>query len=91
MPRYRIGSTIEYDGTGRTIGGSVFVPVGEPPSGGWPMVGYAHGTCGLADATAPSRAGLSKLERQHVAAWLAAGRAVAATDYEGLAIPGPHP
>src|SRR3712207_9525068 len=32
-----------------------------------------------------------RLEREHVAAWLAAGYAVTATDYEGLATPGPHP
>ncbi|MFI6169134.1 lipase family protein [Nocardia sp. NPDC051052] len=89
---YRIHyRSIGYDGAGRTIGGSVFVPAGDPPSGGWPVVGYAHGTCGLADATAPSRVGLSKQERLHVGAWLAAGWVVAATDYEGLATPGPHP
>ncbi|PXX71402.1 EF hand domain-containing protein [Nocardia tenerifensis] len=82
---------IGYEGIGRTISGSVFVPAGDPPPGGWPVVAYAHGTCGLADTTAPSRAGLSKLERRHVGAWLSAGWAVAATDYEGLATPGPHP
>ncbi|MEU0868769.1 lipase family protein [Nocardia brasiliensis] len=89
---YRIHyRSIGYDGARRTIGGSVFVPTGAAPPGGWPVVGYAHGTCGLADTTAPSRAGLSKLERLHVGAWLSAGWAVAATDYEGLATPGPHP
>lgn len=89
---YRIHyRSIGYDGAGRTIGGSVFVPGGAPPAGGWPVVGYAHGTCGLADGTAPSRVGLSRLERAHVAAWLGAGWVVAATDYEGLATPGPHP
>jgi Ca2+-binding EF-hand superfamily protein/fermentation-respiration switch protein FrsA (DUF1100 family) len=55
------------------------------------VVSYAHGTTGLADHCAPSRAGLSRLEREHVARWLAAGYVVAATDYEGLASAGPHP
>jgi predicted esterase len=55
------------------------------------VVSYAHGTTGLADHCAPSRVGLTPRERDHVARWLAAGYAVTATDYEGLATPGPHP
>ncbi|HEY1178418.1 MAG TPA: lipase family protein, partial [Phytomonospora sp.] len=80
-----------YDGGGRLVTGSVFVPAGRAPEGGWPVIGFAHGTTGLSDAAAPSRAGLPRLERAHVSAWLAGGYAVAATDYEGLATPGPHP
>jgi dienelactone hydrolase len=80
-----------YDGSLRAVSGSVFVPVGSAPPGGWPVVSYAHGTTGLADHCAPSRVGLPRRERDHVSRWLAAGYAVAATDYEGLATPGPHP
>ncbi|MGM1060204.1 lipase family protein [Saccharothrix sp. Mg75] len=80
-----------YDGTGRRVSGSVFLPRRDAPPGGWPVVAYAHGTTGLADHCAPSEAGLSRLEREHVGRWLVAGYAVAATDYEGLATPGPHP
>ncbi len=83
--------SVGYDGTGREVSGSVFLPAGAAPAGGWPVVSYAHGTTGLSDLCAPSRAGLTKLERQHVSRWLAAGYVVAATDYEGLATPGPHP
>ncbi len=82
---------VGYNGAGREVSGSVFLPVGEPPTGGWPVVSFAHGTTGLADHCAPSRTGLSRLEREHVARWLAAGYVVAATDYEGLATSGPHP
>ncbi len=82
---------VGYDGTGRAVSGSVFLPVGSAPAGGWPVVSYAHGTTGLADHCAPSRTGLTRLERRHVDRWLTAGYAVAATDYEGLATPGPHP
>ncbi|QFZ19290.1 lipase family protein [Saccharothrix syringae] len=78
-----------YDGSGRAVSGSVFLPADPAP--GRPVVSYAHGTTGLADRCAPSTAGLTRLERAHVARWLAAGYAVAATDYEGLATPGPHP
>ncbi|HEX6360964.1 lipase family protein [Actinophytocola sp.] len=77
---------VGYDGTRRAVSGSVFVPFGSAPPAGWPVVSYAHGTTGLA-----SRAGLTRREREHVARWLAAGYAVATTDYEGLATPGPHP
>lgn len=80
-----------YDGAGREVSGSVFLPAGAAPREGWPVVSYAHGTTGLADHCAPSRTGLSRLEREHVDRWLAAGFVVAATDYEGLATAGPHP
>ncbi|WP_169813118.1 lipase family protein [Nocardia jejuensis] len=82
---------VGYDGSGRIVSGSVFVPVGDPPDTGWPVVGYAHGTTGLSDRTAPSVAGLSRPESRHVATWLNAGYLVTVTDYEGLASPGPHP
>lgn len=80
-----------YDGEPRRVGGSVFLPAGEPPAHGWPVVSYAHGTTGLSAGCAPSRTGLSRLERAHVDRWLTAGHAVAATDYEGLDALGPHP
>ena len=82
---------VGHDGASRAVSGSVFVPVGSAPPSGWPVVSYAHGTTGLADHCAPSRVGLTRGEREHVDRWLAAGYAVAATDYEGLATPGPHP
>ncbi|WP_194835393.1 lipase family protein [Nocardia sp. XZ_19_369] len=82
---------IGYDGSGRIVSGSVFVPAGDPPRDGWPVVSYAHGTTGLSDRTAPSVIGLSRPESRHVATWLEAGYVVTVTDYEGLASPGPHP
>jgi predicted esterase len=82
---------VGYDGERRVVSGSVFVPVGSAPPGGWPVVSYAHGTTGLADHCAPSRVGLTRGERAHVARWLGAGYAVTVTDYEGLATAGPHP
>jgi acetyl esterase/lipase len=82
---------VGYDGAGREVTGSVYLPGGDAPPGGWPVVSFAHGTTGLADNCAPSVVGLTRLEREHVARWLAAGYVVAATDYEGLSTPGPHP
>jgi dipeptidyl aminopeptidase/acylaminoacyl peptidase len=73
------------------VTGVVIVPAGAAPSGGRGIVAWAHGTSGIADACAPSTntwlfgsiAGLSELLKR--------GYIVAATDYQGLGGPGPHP
>ncbi|WP_194819174.1 lipase family protein [Nocardia sp. XZ_19_385] len=81
----------DYSGRPQIVTASVFVPPGSPPSDGWPVIGYAHGTTGLGTAAAPSRTGFLRLELDHIDGWLTAGNVVAATDYEGLSAPGPHP
>jgi pimeloyl-ACP methyl ester carboxylesterase len=70
------------------VSGVVLAPGGPAPPGGRPVLSWAHGTTGGADACAPSRAGL---EIPYVDELLAAGYVVAATDFEGLGTPGPHP
>jgi dienelactone hydrolase len=78
------------------VSGLVVAPTGDPPSGGWPVIGYAHGTTGLADRCAPSKAATpatsaaSTAELPLPALW-DRGFVVAATDYEGLGTPGRHP
>jgi hypothetical protein len=67
-----------YDGSGRATGGSVFLPFGSPPPGGWPVISYATGLA--PELTVP--------ERVHVARWLTAGYAVTVADHHTL---GPHP
>jgi pimeloyl-ACP methyl ester carboxylesterase len=81
-----------------TISGSVSVPKGKPPKGGWPVITWAHGTTGVADICAPSRDGLDPSAvtgetyiNGDLNAWLRAGYAVLRTDYEGLGTPGKHP
>jgi acetyl esterase/lipase len=73
------------------VSGAVFTPVGTPPANGWPVVAWAHGTVGIADPCAPSTAGRSERDINYLKAWLAAGYAIVATDYEGLGTPGPLP
>jgi alpha-beta hydrolase superfamily lysophospholipase len=80
------------------ISGSVSVPKGKPPKGGWPVITWAHGTTGVADICAPSRDGLDPSAdtgetyiNGDLNAWLQAGYAVLRTDYEGLGTPGKHP
>ncbi|MFJ9909929.1 alpha/beta hydrolase family protein [Streptomyces sp. NPDC101152] len=74
------------------VSGTVLVPPGAPPHGGWPVVSWAHGTTGVADSCAPSQlANLgSDAYAQEVRALLQAGYAVTASDYPGLGTPGMH-
>lgn len=69
----------------------VFTPITPPPVGGWPIVVWAHGTTGVADACAPSKAALADSTKDLISKLLAAGYVVVAPDYEGLGTPGIHP
>ncbi|QVR69061.1 alpha/beta fold hydrolase [Acinetobacter sp. BHS4] len=69
----------------------VFTPNTPPPVGGWPIVVWAHGTTGVADACAPSKAVLADSTKDLISKLLAAGYVVVAPDYEGLGTPGIHP
>ncbi len=75
------------------VSGMVAIPKGRAPKGGWPVITWAHGTTGIADACAPSRlpAGTGGLNIPMLESWIKAGYAVVRTDYEGLGGPGPHP
>jgi dienelactone hydrolase len=85
-------------GAKTAVSGTVSVPKGKVPKGGWPVITWAHGTTGVADACAPSRD--SATSPAHLAIsyiypdlneWLRAGYAVVQTDYQGLGTPGKHP
>ncbi|WP_391485715.1 alpha/beta hydrolase [Acinetobacter pittii] len=69
----------------------VFTPNTPPPVGGWPIVVWAHGTTGVADACAPSKAALTESTKDLISKLLAAGYVVVAPDYEGLGTSGIHP
>jgi hypothetical protein len=89
---YRIRYTsTSFTGVQNVVSGAVFVPKGTPPILGWPVISWAHGTVGVADPCAPSTAGRSQRDIDFLSAWLGAGFAVAATDYEGLGTPDRHP
>lgn len=60
------------------------------PSKGYPIVVWAHGTTGVADACAPSSQGLGSYASV-IQALLNAGYIVVAPDYEGLGTVGNHP
>jgi len=80
------------------VSGTLSIPKGRAPKGGWPVVAYGHGTTGIADVCAPSRDGAGNPAHGLIAyaypllqSWLKAGYAVVRTDYEGLGTPGAHP
>lgn len=80
------------------VSGSVTLPRGKAPKGGWPVITYAHGTTGIADICAPTRtpgtgriAGYTNYVYPTLRKFLNAGYAVVRTDYEGLGTPGDHP
>ncbi|MEU8896441.1 prolyl oligopeptidase family serine peptidase [Nocardia sp. NPDC048505] len=90
--------SVDLRGDTVAVSGTVAVPVGTPPPGGWPLISWAHGTTGVADVCAPSRDtgpdypahDYTTLTGQFLQRWIDAGYAVAQTDYQGLGTPGPH-
>ena len=76
------------------MSGSLALPKGKAPKGGWPIITYAHGTTGAADSCAPTRGYDAGEPRSYayplLQRWLKAGYAVVRTDYEGLGTPGVH-
>jgi pimeloyl-ACP methyl ester carboxylesterase len=75
------------------VSGTITVPKGKAPKGGWPILTWAHGTTGIADSCAPSRdpkGVLTSYVVPDLQRWLKAGYAVVRTDYQGLGTPGVH-
>jgi acetyl esterase/lipase len=72
------------------VTGLAYIPKAKAPTGGWPVLSYAHGTVGLADRCTPSN-NISAIENTVAGAFAALGFAVVASDYEGLGTPGRHP
>ncbi|MGE2736119.1 alpha/beta hydrolase family protein [Mycolicibacterium vaccae] len=80
------------------VSGTVSVPRGTPPDGGWPVISWAHGTTGYADTCAPSADTTDGLVHDYISVvnpvldgWIGRGYAVVQTDYQGLGTPGGHP
>ena len=79
------------------VSGTIDLPKGKEPKGGFKSISWAHGTTGAADICAPSRNAAGNPADGYIAyatasydGWLKAGHAVLRTDYEGLGTPGPH-
>ncbi|OYY26222.1 MAG: lipase, partial [Azorhizobium sp. 35-67-15] len=80
------------------VSGTVSIPKGTPPAGGWPVITWTHGTTGLAAICGPSRDTATGPEHGYIAdiqalldPFVVKGYAVVATDYQGLGVAGFHP
>jgi len=77
--------------------GYVIAPGGTPPTGGYPVIAWAHGTSGFAAPCAPSLftssgGGTGPYLIPALDRYLAAGYVVSAADYQGLGVAdGVHP
>jgi pimeloyl-ACP methyl ester carboxylesterase len=65
--------------------GTLLVPKGAPPPGGWRFVSFGHSATGSLPGCAPTLASLSAV----LEPFLRAGFAVVASDYQGLGNPDP--
>jgi len=85
-------------GQDTAVSGTISIPPGQPPAGGWPVLSWAHGTTGVANISAPSRDApghpshiYNQLADATLNQWVKRGWVVTKTDYEGLGTPGRHP
>ncbi|WP_231286596.1 alpha/beta hydrolase [Corynebacterium timonense] len=83
-------TTVNQHGQPTVSTGAVFLPHGQAPASGWPVLAWAHGTVGLGDECAPSINERSARDAEYLNRWLDHGYAVVATDYAGLGTPGAH-
>jgi alpha-beta hydrolase superfamily lysophospholipase len=81
-------TSADWAGRATVVSGTLTVPAGTPPAGGWPVVSFGHGFGGTADSCAPSRTGPSPMERAVQEALVARGHAVVVSDYAGIGTPG---
>jgi pimeloyl-ACP methyl ester carboxylesterase len=64
--------------------GALYVPPGQAPPGGWPLVVWAHGTVGIGDTCASSRHPQTEHVSRYFNQILESGYAVLAPEYQGL-------
>lgn len=83
------------EGRDIVVSGTIAIPRGTAPAGGWPVTTWTHGTTGIGPACTPSRDTVTGPEHQFLAihdvlmdAYVKRGYVVLATDYEGLGPPG---
>ena len=85
-------STSGIDGSEQTVSGSVFVPVGHAPDGGWQVIVFGHGSSGIEANCAPSLSPSFNGGVDSIRALLALGYVLVVPDYQGLGMTsGYHP
>ncbi len=83
------------DGAPIAVSGTLSVPRGAPPAGGWPLITWTHGTTGLSPACAPSLDTPDSTEhyylgpsRSRLDQFVRQGYAVVFSDFQGLGVTG---
>jgi pimeloyl-ACP methyl ester carboxylesterase len=78
-----------------TVSGTVAIPAGNPPAGGWPLITWTHGTTGLAPQCKPSNDTVDGPEHRYLSVtqamldgFVKRGYVVVATDYQGFGAAG---
>jgi len=84
-------STSGDTGEPTVVSGSVFVPKGDAPQGGWPVVSFGHATLGIEGPCAPSLSPDLLGFLRYVQVLTELGYAVALADFQGLGTKGVHP
>jgi pimeloyl-ACP methyl ester carboxylesterase len=79
------------DGVLIPVSAMVVIPTGTAPTGGRPVIAWAHPTTGLQAQCGPSLSSLRYVMIPGLSEMLRAGFIVAATDYPGLGAGGVHP
>jgi pimeloyl-ACP methyl ester carboxylesterase len=79
------------DSFGRDVAASgvVLIPAGKSPSGGWPVIAWAHGFSGLTRQCAPSLM-TNIFDGPILSMYLTLGYAIVAADYAGLGSGSPY-
>ena len=91
--QYRISYSSTDGGCGegaRADSAVVFLPFGQLPANGWPVIVWAHGTVGIGHDCAPSLNPRTLRDSQYLNTWLSLGFAIIAPDYPGLGSSGLH-
>nr|WP_296769741.1 lipase family protein [Rhodococcus sp. (in: high G+C Gram-positive bacteria)] len=83
-------STSGTDGRPTDVSGTVVIPGGIAPEGGWPVVSFGHGTTGVLNNCGPSKYVNLLGSAPIVAALVLNGYAVTMTDYQGLGLDGSY-
>jgi len=78
-------------GEDTAVSGTVAIPQGTPPPGGWRVISWAHGTTGNGPQCTPSTYRRLDGEQRLMDSFVSQGYAVVQTDYEGQSTPGIHP
>jgi len=82
--RISYASTSGVDGSDQTVTGTVFVPTGAAPDGGWPIIAFGHPTTGTRPECAPSLDPSLLTIAPIVTGLVKAKFLVVVSDYQGL-------